>query len=364
MKITDFDKNFELVTTPSGETFEEYTIPNGSFSLSGVFFEESTDRFVRMPSAIAEQVNPGVRGLNAHTAGGRLRFRTDARKLCLTVTYDSLTVFPHMPLSGSGGFALLEETDRGYFHRAAFIPPVWSGGDNGSAHGFSAVRELPGGEMRSYVLFFPSYNDVRSLKLGFPAGSTVEKSAPLRTDLKPILYYGSSITQGGCATRPDNAYQSLIYKWNGVDFINLGFSGSARAEEVMADYLSSLDPSVFVMDYDHNAPGPDHLRATHGPLYRTFRAAHPTTPILMISAPDNDGETPSWLERAAIVRATYDRAVADGDENVYYLNGADLFAGADRASCTVDRTHPNDLGFWLFARKVYDKLIEISEAFR
>lgn len=364
MKITDIDKNFEIVSTPSGETFEEYTIPDPRFSLSGVFFEESTNRFVRMPSAIADQVNQGVKGLNGHTAGGRLRFTTDAKKISLTVTYDNLTVFPHMPLSGSGGFALLEETERGYYHRAAFIPPVWSGGDKGSAHGFSVVKDIPGEGMRKFVLFFPSYNDVRSLKIGFPAGTKVEASAPLRPEVRPILYYGSSITQGGCSTRPDNAYQSYIYKWNGIDFINLGFSGSARAEKTIVDYLASLDPSVFVVDYDHNSPGADYLRQTHYPLYKTFRDANPDTPIILISAPDNDGETPMWLERAAVVKATYDRAVAEGDKNVCFIDGKDLFEGADRGSCTVDRTHPNDLGFWLFAKKVYAKLVEIDPVFR
>ncbi len=355
MKSTDHENHIELVSTPSGETFEEYTIPDPRFSLSGIFFEESTNRFVRMPSEIAEKVNPGVKDVNAHTSGGRLRFTTDAKQIMLSVVSDKLTVFPPMSLPGRSGFFLLEETDRGYFHRAAFLPPKPE---------YSAVSELPGEGMRKYVLFFPAYNDVRSLKIAFPAGTKVGASDPLRPDVKPILYYGSSITQGGCTSRPDNTYESFIYKWNGIDFINLGFSGSALAEETVAEYLASLDPSVFVVDYDHNTPDPEYLSKTHYPLYKTFRNAHPDTPMLLISAPENDGETPKWLERAAVVKETYDRAIAEGDQNVYFIDGKELFEGEDRGSCTVDGTHPNDLGFRLFAKRVYEKLIGIDPIFR
>ena len=350
------DRKPETVTAPSCETFGEYTIPDPHFSLSGIYFEESTNRFVRMPSEIAEKVNPGVKDVNSHTSGGRLRFTTDAKKIMLTVSCERLNpIYPPMSLPGRSGFTLLEETDRGYFHRASFLPPKPE---------FTAASDLPGEGMRKYILFFPTYNDVRSLKIGFPEGTTVEASKPLRPEVKPILYYGSSITQGGCTSRPDNTYESFIYKWNGIDFINLGFSGSALAEETISEYLATFDPSVFVVDYDHNTPNPEHLRATHYPLYKKFRDAHPDTPMLLISAPENDGETKKWLDRAAVVRETYERAIAEGDKNVYFIDGKELFEGVDRGSCTVDLSHPNDLGFWLFAKKVYAKLVEIDPIFR
>lgn len=112
----------------------------------------------------------------------------------------------------------------------------------------------------------------------------------------------------------------------------------------MAEYLAQIPCSVFVCDYDHNAPSAAHLRNTHEPLYRVFRAAQPTTPIVFVTKPDFHPGTEDE-KRRAIIRATYEKAVAEGDRAVYFIDGETLFEGDWRDSCTVDGCHPNDLGF-------------------
>ena len=127
----------------------------------------------------------------------------------------------------------------------------------------------------------------------------------------------------------------------------------------MAAYLAGLDMSVFVSDYDYNAPTVEHLRATHFPLYQTIRAKHPELPYLMISRPDRPEFAASTCRFRAVVRESYERAVAAGDQNVYFIDGGDLFTGPERADCTVDGGHPNDLGFRRMADVIGEKIARI-----
>jgi hypothetical protein len=176
----------------------------------------------------------------------------------------------------------------------------------------------------------------------------------------PVLYYGSSITQGACASRPGNSYQNIISRELSCDQINLGFSSGALAEEVMIDYLTKQKMSVFVMDYDHNAPNPAHLAATHEKLYRAMRKAQPELPIIMITMPKivlND----DILQRKAVVRATYEKAVAEGDTKVRYIDGCEMIQCMGTDGGLVDNAHPNDLGFVAMARVIGAAVKEFLE---
>ena len=144
------------------------------------------------------------------------------------------------------------------------------------------------------------------------------------------------------------------------DYINLGFSGSARGEEAICQYMASLDVSVFVVDYDHNAPSLEHLKATHYPLFKTFRDAHPGTPVVFVSKPDFRGDADSVARRAAIYE-TYRTAKENGDDNVYFIDGELLFAGEFRDSCTVDGCHPNDLGFFRMGMVIGEAVAKVLE---
>lgn len=160
--------------------------------------------------------------------------------------------------------------------------------------------------MHDYVLFFPLYNDVDSLVVALEKGSDVAPFNPYKQVL-PVVYYGSSITQGGCASRPDNSYQALISKHTNVDFFNFGFSGNAKGEQIMAEFLSKIPASLFVMDYDHNAPDAAWLKRTHYNFYKKYRENNATTPILLVSRPDYK-HAPDGEERLRIIKNTYKRA--------------------------------------------------------
>ncbi len=345
--ITKIDKNFAVGNEFSTEGMRFYRIPSPHFSLYGVSYDEEYGRFCRMPKKVAEEVSEGVAYLNSHTAGGRLRFSTDAENIELIVECN-LEKMRHMPLSGGAGFLLAREEEDGTHSYAAGYYP-FPDNENGFR---SKLRVGDGKKMQHFTLHFPLYNNVLSLSVGVDEGATVKPGLPYRDKL-PILYYGSSITQGGCASRPDNAYQAYISKWTNTDFINLGFSGNAKAEDRMAEYFETLECSIFVYDYDHNAPNAEHLEKTHERFFLHFRKHHPNVPVVMISKPDFDFSPDGSAKRRAIIKKTYLNAKKNGDENVYFIDGQKLFGKEDRENCYVDGCHPNDLGFYRMAKEIY-----------
>ncbi len=347
------------VLTP-GQKFTRIPDPDGCFELYGVVYDEREGRFLRMPAEAAKAVSEAVAGLNRCTAGGRVRFSTDADRISVTVTFDGFNVFNHMAGTGSSGFVLLEEelTPAGGLsekHAATFIPGHYANVcESCDAHGYSVEKYVPGGKMRNYILWLPTYNDIRSLTIGLPENAKTGRGLAY-AGKPPIVYYGSSITQGGCSTRADNAYQAYISKWSNTDFINLGFSGSAVGETAAAEYIAGIDASAFVMDYDYNAPNAEHLAATHERFFRIFREKQPLTPVIFVANPDwdTDASAPARLE---VIRRTYRNAKKRGDRNVWLVEGKALFGKRDRENCTVDGTHPNDLGFYRMAEAIYKKL--------
>ncbi len=332
----------------AGQKF--YKIPDSRFDLYGVFYSEEEGRFRRLPAEVAEAVSPSVAELSKHTAGGRIRFCTDADRISVATRCQNLAMSPHMPFSATHGLVLVEEGEE-RAHAASFMINHYANvKESVLPDGFYSEKLLPGGKMRAYTLYLPLYSDLRELTIGLPENATVT-NGPKYRDIKPLLFYGSSITQGGCASRPDNLYCAYLSKWFDVDFIDLGFSGAALGELKMAEYIAGLDPSVFICDYDYNAPGAEHLKETHLRLYRIFREKHPDTPIIFMGNPDWNTDSSSE-ERLKVIKKTVAYARRHGDNNVELVPGKALYGKFDRENCTVDMTHPNDLGFYMMAQAV------------
>ena len=158
-------------------------------------------------------------------------------------------------------------------------------------------------------------------------------------------------------TFTDHKLKAAFGILSNAQYVNLGFSGSALAEDAIAQYLAGLDMSVFVCDYDHNVPDAAYLRQTHFRLYETIRKAQPELPIIFLSAPCILLKKDPFTERRKIIYDTYQAALNKGDKNVYFIGGEELFAGDGWDSCTVDGTHPNDLGFYRMAMRIEKTLI-------
>lgn len=199
-------------------------------------------------------------------------------------------------------------------------------------------------EMEDVLIFLPRNEIIKNVWIYIEDTSEIEAPTPY-THSVPMVFYGSSITEGGIACNVCNGYNAVISRHLDADYINLGFSGNAKGEIEMADFISTLDMSLFVYDYDHNAPTAEHLEATHEPFFKHVRKKHPTLPILMMSRPYAVyGE--DEIRRREIIKKTYENAVNSGDKNVYFIDGEAPFRNdPDRELCFIDTIHPNDLGF-------------------
>ncbi len=316
------------------------------FAVYGLMWED--DRFRRIPKAVSSAVSEGVDYLNDNTAGGRVRFATDSDTIAVDVTLVAVGKMPHFALTGSVGFDVYTDEGEGYRYAGTLIPPF-----DVTDH-FEAKVHLGARRRREVMLHFPLYSGVQNLLIGLNEDATLEEGASY-ADPRPIAFYGSSITQGGCASRPGNSYQAIASREMGFDFVNLGFSGCGCGEALMAQHIASLPLRAFVLDYDHNAPTPAHLRATHFAFYETVRRAHPTIPIVMMTRPTFrlNGEE---LERLAIVNETCENARAAGDTAVYVIDGRELVGEELAEVSTVDGVHPNDAGFYAMAKRLMKTL--------
>lgn len=341
----EVDRNMIVATTLTEPDLRFYDVRRAPFQLYGLWDPQNEPVFKRLPDDIGRNVNSGVTTLYLQTAGGRVRFSTDSQYVAIKAVMPYVKHMDHMPLSGSSGFDLYLDTESDSHYSHTFRIPT------SAKDGYESIARFPDRKMRHFTINFPSYNAVDALYVGVQEGASLGEGRPYR-DMAPIYYYGSSITQGACASRPGLAYQNIISRRLNTDFVNLGFSGSGRGEPNICAWMAEQKMSIFVSDYDHNAPNPEHLQKTHYPLYAAIREKHPDIPYIMLSRPDFDCNYNESVARRAVVYETYTRALAEGDKNVYYIDGQSIFRGPYEDSCTVDRSHPNDLGFMLMAEHI------------
>lgn len=374
MKIEEIDKNF-AAENKIPEDIVFYDCFQEPIVINGLYLENDEKVFTRLPLSYKEKTdNEGVKRLLHHTSGGRLRFATSSPYLAVYVELPEIVFMGHMPSTGHSGVDVYvaKRGEKDYHYIKTFIP----GNDENhpSYTGFCEFEAFDSYEEREVMLNLPLYNGVKSVKIGIKKGT--ELYAPVNYSIeKPVYYYGSSITQGGCASRPGNTYMGHISRWLDCDFVNLGFSGNAKGEKEMAEYIATKEMSAFVLDYDANAPDSKHLENTHYPFYKTVREKNKDIPIILLSFPRFD-KKPGFLSFASkvkskdqtecnqIIMRTYLKAVDEGDKNVYYIDGSTLFGIEDQDSCTVDNCHPNDLGFYKMAKTVYPVIKKALQSLR
>lgn len=350
--ISSIDKNFKIETNIQKDDIKFLDSQADCFDIYGVMCTDG--KYHRLPFDVAKNTNDGVNHLHNYTAGGRIRFITNSKYVVInSLTSADSGKMAHITTLGSSGFDMyLIENGKAVYFRS--FMPLHNFGEK-----FEQIVEFQDNNTRDILIHFPLYNTCRNLYIGVQESAFVKPGSKYKYQT-PIVYLGSSITQGGCASRPGNAYQNHISRYFDTDFINLGFSGSCRGEQALSDHIASLDMSIFVLDYDHNAPTVEHLAATHENVFKTFRKKHPDTPVIIMTKTDVP-RTKDALEntnkRREIIRRTYDNAVAAGDKNVYFLDGQEIFKIAGYTDCTVDGCHPNDLGFWCMAQALI-KVIE------
>ena len=350
MDISKIDERLNVPKNIDDTGLVWYSADEAPFKVYGLLRDK--DGYMRIPREVAEATSAKVAALYRNTSGGRVKFSTTSKRIAIRAGMHSICRMSHMAHAGIHGFDMYVD---GVFTKT-FIPP------RDIESGYEADMMLSGDGKKEILINMPLYNGVLDLMIGLEEGCEVSAPVGYKYE-KPVVFYGSSITQGGCASRPGTSYQGVLSRALDFNFINLGFSGSGKAEPAISEYMASLDMSVFVMDYDHNAPNVEYLAATHSRLFNTIRSAQPELPIIIMSRPKyylTDAE----LQRRAIIKATYDAAIAAGDKNVYYIDGQTLMSPEIRNEGTVDNCHPTDLGFFSMAMRIMPVLKEVLEGIK
>ena len=325
-----------------------YHLTDPALSLEGLALADREGRrYWRLPEDVIDQVNPGVSEVAKFPSGARVRFSTDSRRVALRAVIGPAGYVKNVGAIGKCGLAGYVD---GEWHYVVY--PTAS-----DAEEMTGAYDLDG-KTHDHTVYLPLFTPLYDLMIGLDDGAQVKSPRPYAVQ-KPLVFYGSSITNGASATHAGNAYVSVVCRRLDANFLNLGFSGSARGEERIARYIAGLDMSLFVMDYDHNAPDAAHLEATHERFFRIVREAQPDLPIALISKPDFDMDPEGNALRRAVIRRTYEHALAAGDTRVRFIDGETLFGTTERRDCLVDGTHPNDLGFRRMADAITPVLREL-----
>jgi len=304
----------------------------------------------RLPEEVMEKL-PQLRQFGNRATGGRICFRTNSKKLYVKLSSKTFIRDYAAPQIASSGLNIFVGDRREGRFLGSVFPLGYVRCDNFNSEG---TFELDG-QMTDITMFMPKNEEVENVFIGIDDDAEIEAPTPYENEA-PVVFYGSSITEGGCASRTGNAYNAMLSRRLNMDYINFGFSGAAKGEPELAEFLADLPMSVFVYDYDCNAPDAEYLEETHEPFFKIIRQKNPELPIIMISRPYYSKDTEEIDKRIAVIRKTYENALANGDENVYFISGKTFFAMDDVFACTVDGTHPNDLGFYLMAKAILPTL--------
>jgi hypothetical protein len=338
----DFDVNFQPAEI-GGRQLAFANALEHPFALSGFAWYGQEKVLCRLPCAVMAQVNDWLQYLAWHTSGGMIRFRSDSTAIAIRASLRTTDDMNHMTRNGSSGCDFYLGTGGDKTYLGSVMP------DHGAGR-LEGILYPPGKVMCDWTVYLPLYNGVNTVEIGLDPDCRLEAPPPFAVE-KPLLFYGSSITQGGCASRTGNAYAHFLGRFIDAPVVNLGFSSGGCGEPVIAEAIAGLNLAAFILDYDYNALDPAHLLATHEPFFWIIRDRQPALPVIMISKCDFR-PTDDYRRRRDIIRRTWQNAVDRGDRNAYFIDGESLFGTDCRDACTVDGCHPNDLGFFRMAKSI------------
>lgn len=295
--------------------------------------------FDRLPSAAEGNVTAAVWSLSRDSAGMMVRFKTDATAIHVHYKVKKSNLgMPHMPATGVSGVDVYARDEAGKWRWVQVTKPatqeVKAEIINGLAPGF-----------REYAAYLPLYNGVEFMSLGVAKGSKFEGQTPRD---KPIVFYGTSITHGACASRPGMVHTAILGRRLDRPVVNLGFSGNGRMDKAVGDYLVQVDAAAYVIDCLPNMVPAD-VSAKCVPLVKQLREAKPQVPTVLV---EDRRFTNDWIlpekqkfhtANHAALRTAFEKLQADGVKGLLYIPGDKLY-GEDSEGAT-DASHANDLGF-------------------
>ena len=318
--------------------------PDPQLEVAGLpWFAENTPEVWRLPARAKAVVRPPVWDLGTHPSGGRIRFATDATTLSIQLHYKSVGRMNNMCAIGQMGVDLY--VDHIYWKTAFPAEP----GRLETPY-FSGLEQ----KRREIALYLPLYHPVEVVAVGTDDSATMWGPRPFAVK-GPTAFYGSSITQGGCSSRPGLSYQAILCRALNLDFVNLGFSGNGKGEPEVAALMAEIPASCFVIDFAVNCDSVEACRKVYAPFLAIIREKHPRTPMIAITPVFTTRELfeksaqEKWGGLREVVRQAVAARKASGDKNVILVEGCGIL-GPEGHEGFVDGTHPNDLGFVAMAK--------------
>jgi lysophospholipase L1-like esterase len=310
-------------------------------TIEGQGWTDVKSPYDRLPAKAEGTVRPAVWNLSRDSAGMCVRFATDSPSIhCHWSLTKANLAMPHMAATGVSGVDLYVKTDRGWRWVACGRPTAQ---ENKAALVAGLSRER-----REWMLYLPLYNGVKLCEIGIAKDSTIAPLPRPDASKRPIVFYGTSITHGACASRPGMVHTAILGRKLDRPVINLGFSGNGKMEPAVNELLAELDASIYVIDCLPNMGAAEVAERTE-PTVALLRKAHPQAPIVLVEDRTyGDAHlVKSKRERndqsREALSAAYDKLHAAGDKHLYYIAGELLLGDDDEG--TVDSSHPNDLGF-------------------
>lgn len=321
-----------------------------SFPLSGKAVDSTYTRYGRLPSSCLGVSRDPVWNLGQNSAGLVVRFRSDSPFIRARWTSLHGNTMNHMAETGVRGLDLYVFED-GQWRFAGVGRP------EGKTTDAVLVQNMTR-EAREYMLYLSLYDGVENLSIGIEEGSSIgQPEVDLPDCGHPVVMYGTSILQGGCASRPGMAHTNILGRMLGREVINLGFSGNAFLDYEIAGLMASVEtPGAFVLDYVPNASA-KMIEEKGEKFFRILRDAHPDVPIIFVEDPMfphskfNTAVYREVTKKNAAQKALYDKLRKAGEKHVYYVSSEGMIGNDSEA--TVDGVHFTDLGMERYARHLY-----------
>ena len=345
-----------VITPRTEDGVDWYNVEN--WGIEGRAFDDTDSYFDRLPGRAKGVVRDAVWSLSLHSAGMAVRFKTDSRDVHVDYRLRSANLsMVHMPATGVSGIDFYGRTESGEDRWVQVARPT---SQNVKARVISGIDTGPDSG-RLYTAYLPLYNGVQKLEIGVTSGAQFTPVLP-RSEL-PILFYGTSIMHGACASRPGMSISALLGRRYDLPTVNLGFSGNGRLELELADLMGEVDAAVYCVDCLPNL-NPSQVSERTVPFFKRLRRHRPNTPIVMVedrwftNAEFFGGTRGRHEGNQKAFREGYQQLVREGVKGLHYLKGEELL-GKDGEAAT-DGSHPNDLGFVRYAEayaKVLDPLL-------
>lgn len=321
------------------------------WGVEGKGWTDTARNYDRLPAKAEKTVRKAVWDLSRHSAGMLARFETDATAIYARCSLLSANLaMPHMPATGVSGLDLYARDAEGRDRWLAVTRPTQQRMELRVVAGVDPGRRL-------YTVYLPLYNGVESLEIGVDAKAAFQPVAPRKE--KPIVFYGTSIMHGACASRPGMSIPGIVGRRLNLPVINLGFSGNGVMEPEVGALLAELDPCLYAIDCLPNMQAAQVAERAE-PLVRQLRKTRPGTPILLVEdrtytyAPFQKGARDRHVGSRAELRKAHEKLAASGVKGLGYLEGEALLG--DDGEAATDGSHPSDLGFVRYA-DAYEKAI-------